>query len=279
MEYVKYENSPPRENGGLKGFTLAEVLITLVIIGVIAAITVPSLMNNTNAQEYKSAFKKSISVLNQALTLNYALEGLSANDYTSAEAVTNMFKSRMNIMTAYNPPVYTNTAANLYGLIPAAVAVESISAGFVKSPEAIEPSITVPEEDEPVVSGGETAGSTNNDTPAETTGTFTNTDVCSGTNVWVTADGAVFCVGSNYSSDNDDSQTSVCNSNSTVACSSDGEPNLFIDVNGYRKPNKLTTSSNRPRDIYSAMIYAQKVIPYGDAAQQVMYDKQVSASE
>ena len=55
------------------GFTLAEVLITLVIIGVIAAMTVPTLMNNTNAQEFRSALKKAISGANQALTLNYAL--------------------------------------------------------------------------------------------------------------------------------------------------------------------------------------------------------------
>ena len=48
------------------GFTLAEVLITLVIIGVIAAMTVPTLMNNTNAQEFRSALKKAISVANQA---------------------------------------------------------------------------------------------------------------------------------------------------------------------------------------------------------------------
>ena len=37
------------------GFTLAEVLITLVIIGVIAAMTVPTLMNNTQGQENKTA--------------------------------------------------------------------------------------------------------------------------------------------------------------------------------------------------------------------------------
>ena len=34
-----------------KAFTLAEVLITLVIIGIIAAITIPALMNNTNDEE------------------------------------------------------------------------------------------------------------------------------------------------------------------------------------------------------------------------------------
>ncbi len=35
-----------------KGFTLAEVLITLVIIGVIAAVTIPVVMQNTQKQEY-----------------------------------------------------------------------------------------------------------------------------------------------------------------------------------------------------------------------------------
>ena len=42
------------------GFTLAEVLITLVIIGVITAITVPSLINKTNNQEYVSRLKRLI---------------------------------------------------------------------------------------------------------------------------------------------------------------------------------------------------------------------------
>lgn len=49
-----------------QGFTLAEVLITLVIIGVIAAITIPSLMNKTNEQEYVVGAKKTYSVLSQA---------------------------------------------------------------------------------------------------------------------------------------------------------------------------------------------------------------------
>ena len=41
------------------GFTLAEVLITLGIIGVVAAMTIPTLIANTNAQKYSSKFKKS----------------------------------------------------------------------------------------------------------------------------------------------------------------------------------------------------------------------------
>ena len=48
------------------GFTLAEVLITLGIIGVVAAITIPNLIANTNGAKYRSQFKKTISTLSQA---------------------------------------------------------------------------------------------------------------------------------------------------------------------------------------------------------------------
>ena len=37
------------------GFTLAEVLITLGIIGVVAAMTKPTLMNQTQGAQYKTA--------------------------------------------------------------------------------------------------------------------------------------------------------------------------------------------------------------------------------
>ena len=43
-----------------KGFTLAEVLITLGIIGVVAAMTLPALVNKTQNQELVTAFKKCI---------------------------------------------------------------------------------------------------------------------------------------------------------------------------------------------------------------------------
>ena len=48
------------------GFTLAEVLITLGIIGVVAAMTIPTLISNTNSAKFRSQFKKTISTLNQA---------------------------------------------------------------------------------------------------------------------------------------------------------------------------------------------------------------------
>ena len=48
-------------------FTLAEVLITLGIIGVVAAMTMPSLMQNYKRQQATARIKKFVSVINQAL--------------------------------------------------------------------------------------------------------------------------------------------------------------------------------------------------------------------
>ena len=64
---------PPPEKGlhlkGLRGFTLAEVLITLGIIGVVAALTLPAVITNTQNKERQEALKKAYSVLQQALLL------------------------------------------------------------------------------------------------------------------------------------------------------------------------------------------------------------------
>lgn len=51
----------------LKAFTLAEVLITLVVIGVVAAITVPTITANHRKEETITRLKKIYSTLNQAL--------------------------------------------------------------------------------------------------------------------------------------------------------------------------------------------------------------------
>ena len=48
-------------------FTLAEVLITLGIIGVVAAMTLPSLVNRTRQKELETAFQKQYTLLQQAI--------------------------------------------------------------------------------------------------------------------------------------------------------------------------------------------------------------------
>lgn len=76
-------------------FTLAEVLITLGIIGVVAAMTMPTLINQTNGAQYKAAYKKALSVLSQAVTLNVALEDTSFADVTDIEPI---LKARANVL-------------------------------------------------------------------------------------------------------------------------------------------------------------------------------------
>ena len=86
------------------GFTLAEVLITLGIIGVVAAMTMPTLMNATNGAQYKTAYKKALSVISQAIVLNLALDdydlgtttstGTGANDFS----MFNLIKNRTNVV-------------------------------------------------------------------------------------------------------------------------------------------------------------------------------------
>lgn len=62
------------------GFTLAEVLITLGIIGVIATLTMPTLMSNTAEREYSTALKKAVSALTEAIQMNVALENTSFDE-------------------------------------------------------------------------------------------------------------------------------------------------------------------------------------------------------
>ena len=52
-----------------KAFTLAEVLITLGIIGVVAAMTLPSLIQRNNNKVVETRLKKFYSAINQAIMM------------------------------------------------------------------------------------------------------------------------------------------------------------------------------------------------------------------
>lgn len=67
-----------------KGFTLAEVLITLGIIGVVAAMTIPTLIQNTNSVKFASQFKKSVSTLSQAALMAQAQYDIDYSLVTTA---------------------------------------------------------------------------------------------------------------------------------------------------------------------------------------------------
>lgn len=52
-------------NNKFLGFTLAEVLITIGIIGVVSAITIPSLLTNVRNKDLQAQLKKTYSEWNQ----------------------------------------------------------------------------------------------------------------------------------------------------------------------------------------------------------------------
>lgn len=64
------------------GFTLAEVLITLGIIGVVAVMTIPTLLANIRGNQYRSSFKKAISILSQTARMSQAQYGF---DYSGID--------------------------------------------------------------------------------------------------------------------------------------------------------------------------------------------------
>ena len=64
------------------GFTLAEVLITLAIIGIVAVLTLPALNANTQEQQARTALKKMTNTFTQIAAMNTATAGFDYSGIT-----------------------------------------------------------------------------------------------------------------------------------------------------------------------------------------------------
>jgi type II secretory pathway pseudopilin PulG len=93
-------------------FTLAEVLITLGIIGVVAALTIPTLMNNAQKKDLESGFKKSYTNLCNVYQKLYHDDGENDIDFSVASNITEFF-SYFNVA---NGPT---RLSNVYGSVGA----------------------------------------------------------------------------------------------------------------------------------------------------------------
>ena len=105
------------------GFTLAEVLITLGVIGIVAAMTLPTLLGNIKHKQLQTAFKKAYNRHSEALMLVKAEAGVDnlhtefkvydGNSYTRKDEITNMYMSKLKIIgkCKYKKPIrnYNNT--------------------------------------------------------------------------------------------------------------------------------------------------------------------------
>jgi len=82
-------------------FTLAEVLLTLAIIGIIAAMTLPALLNSTNKMENVVALKKAYETLSQITYSIMAENGGSMpaalSSATTPENLANVFIPKLNV--------------------------------------------------------------------------------------------------------------------------------------------------------------------------------------
>jgi prepilin-type N-terminal cleavage/methylation domain-containing protein len=82
----------------LSAFTLAEVMITLLIIGVVSSLVIPAIVNDTQDAELKAAWKKKYSELEQASRLLIIDNGGSLKNLCSGsyDCFTNIFKNYLS---------------------------------------------------------------------------------------------------------------------------------------------------------------------------------------
>lgn len=84
-----------------KAFTLAEVLITLAVIGVVAALTLPTLIKNYEKQVYVTNLKKAYAELSQVFKLYIADEGVTDLSQTSLFSTDNNYTKLNEILNKY----------------------------------------------------------------------------------------------------------------------------------------------------------------------------------
>ena len=94
------------------GFTLAEVLIVIGIIGMVANMTIPALMNDISNVQYVVALKKEYTVFNQALK-QMALDSGCPDDLKCVDAFTKSgFAPGINISVGLELAKYIKIAKN-----------------------------------------------------------------------------------------------------------------------------------------------------------------------
>ena len=252
-----------------KGFTLAEVLITLAIIGVVAAIAIPSVISNSQQQEFKTGLKKAVSVLNSAITMNIALDGESP--YDNIDTYQYLQRHMSVLKSTYALPWYSLFQAwdgHTYSSYGNAAFYTTDGMRFE-------------------VDDQRTAGQASNSLLKLHESDINACFITRGTNTSSTSSDAYYlpCGGCG-------SYGLKHNPNNTTKppCA------ILVDVNGDRKPTpqkvansssaddraKLgvqkywipTLESNRVSDIFVVLITEDRAIPYGVVAQKAMYQAQ-----
>lgn len=241
-------------------FTLAEVLITLGIIGVVAAMTMPTLINSTQGAQYKTAYKKALSVMSQAVVMNIALDDYDLSQTVAGtvngsgadgpQSLFRLFKNRMNVVKVAGEDDFSveNGAADNYMVASGGLAADVPNANHFDT--------------------------------YTYAGLATGANFAAGKTVLFFNDGIAFAF--------DNTQQACAASTATT---NDDYCFGFIDVNGQKGPNRVVQCDNdtltvdganadnntcvvsNPTDIYPIMFFDQSIVPATAAGRAVLYAK------
>lgn len=228
------------------GFTLAEVLITLGIIGVVAAMTMPTLMNQTNGAQYKAAYKKALSAIAQGVTLNVALDGGNFADIekgtggstaitadSGKTTIAHILGERMNVVRVDATPGYTITNASTTAALETIDTVLFFNDSSIFAfKNATETPCTVN------VSGGATGNACKG---------YIDVNGAKGPNKVVQCD------------------TAASTAYDTWAANTTN--------NTYEKTDATACTVSNPTDVYPVFYYDQTILPATNAAKAVLYGK------
>ena len=238
----------------LRGFTLAEVLITLAIIGVVAAISIPSVISNTQQQEFKTGLRKAVSVLNSAITMNMAIDGESPYDNAN---IFGYLTRHMNVIKTTSRREYE------YRLVGGSAALSGNAAFYTADGMVFELRAGQVQAKMPLYENN-------------------SVNVCTGN------------ISGNLAYGGTTNHCGGCGSyglNNNVDGTTKPPCMIVVDVNGNKKPNPSNVNCYasdgcavrakfsdplglKLTDMFTLMITDKQVIPYGVAAQRAMYQAQ-----
>ena len=117
------------------GFTLAEVLVTLAIIGVVAALTIPNLIQNTQNTGTIAGVKKAQSILSQAYT-SFVADDTTMDEIFSVDDevnILNQFATKLKIIKNCGAGTGCFSATDSYLNLPAFSFGMEVRAGWAKA--------------------------------------------------------------------------------------------------------------------------------------------------
>ena len=251
------------------GFTLAEVLITLAIIGVVAALSIPAVISNSQQQEFKTGLRKAVSVLNSAITMNMALDGESPYDNANTFAY---LQKHMSVLKST-----TKLPWDAYFLSLSGVKYHSYFNAAFYTTDGMRFEV---DDNSPYIDGTQSTSSRLRLHESKFSACLLSANIES----YTASDGyRVACGGcGSYGLNHNPNNTTK------VPCA------ILVDVNGDKKPTPQTVcttlddcpnneeekywvpalESKKVSDIFVILITDDRAIPYGVVAQKAMYQAQ-----